>query len=98
MKYTCIITISSIILSILSAYEIKPKLCIDCKFFRISDFSKNTKFGKCLLFPQTNDDDFVLVNGHRNNHQEYYYCSTSRKYDNMCGKEGKYYEENEKEI
>ena len=87
-------TISSFILSIFSAYEIKPKLCIDCKYFRKHDFLKDTIFGKCLLFPDTNDDDYFLVNGYRNYNKEYYHCSTARKYDSMCGKEGKYYEEN----
>jgi hypothetical protein len=30
-----------------------------------------------------------------NNLDKYHYCSTARKFDNMCGKEGKFYEEKE---
>ena len=68
--------------------SIKPKLCIDCKFFRKNFFTPN-KYGKCSLFPIEKDNQYFLVDGNNNNKTEYYYCSTSRKYENMCGSEGK---------
>jgi hypothetical protein len=91
-----IITICSIFVSLFSAYTIKPKLCIDCKFF-IKDHTDD-KFGKCVLFPKRNEDyyynDYFLVNGieTKNKSIEYHFCATSRQFDKMCGKEGKFYE------
>ncbi len=79
-----------------SISQFKPKLCIDCKFYK-NNFFTNSKFGKCSLFLKDEHDDYFLVNGKNNieyyQYSGYYYCSTSRKYDNMCGNEGKFYEE-----
>jgi len=80
----------SIILSPFSANQIRHKLCIDCKFYTKSFFSFS-KFGKCTLFPIENYNDYFLVNG-KNSNTEYDYCSEARKFDSMCGKEGKFYE------
>lgn len=88
-------TICTVILSIFSAYEIKPKLCIDCKFFIKPNFSIDNKFGKCSFFREKtiDDDKHYLVTGIKNKKKEFYYfCSTSRNFQDMCGKEGKFYE------
>ena len=86
MKY--IFTILSILfLPILSFKEIKPKLCINCKYF-ITD-NDTGKFGKCSLFPTKENDHFMLVNGIHN--IEYHYCSVVRGVEGMCGTEGKMY-------
>lgn len=81
--------------------NIKPNLCVNCKFFR-KEYSllSSNKFGKCSAFPEVNksnnDDEDYLVTGIKyNKPKEYTYCSIARKYDSMCGKEGKYYEEKE---
>jgi hypothetical protein len=66
----------------------KPKLCINCKHF-ISNNIDN-KYGKCSLFPRELIDDY-LIDGNTENNKEYYYCSTARSFENMCGKEGKMY-------
>ena len=80
------------ILSLFSAAPIKPKLCVDCKFFT-KDFFTINKFGKCSLFPKVDDINYFLVDGNKDNiNSEYHYCSTSRKYDHMCGEEGKLFE------
>jgi hypothetical protein len=80
--------ISSIILSTFSLQQIKPKLCINCKFF-ITDNNTN-EFGKCSLFPKVQDNNSILVNGiKKNNVNEYFYASTLRSEDSLCGKEGK---------
>ena len=77
-------------LPILSFKEIKPKLCINCKYF-ITD-NNNDKFGKCSLFPKEANNIFLLVNGiHEEKNIEYHYCSVTRDVENMCGKEGKMY-------
>ena len=72
--------------------QIRPKLCIDCKFYT-KDFFTFSEFGKCSLFP-IEKNSYFFVNGKGNNSKEYdyHYCSTARKFDNMCGQEGKFYE------
>jgi len=89
MKYIITI-ILSIILPILSLQEIKPKLCIDCKHF-ITD-GRDGLFGKCSLFPSDSSKSRFLVNGIKNPYY-YQYCSILRKENDMCGEEGKMYEE-----
>ena len=82
--------LSLLFLPILSFKEIKPKLCINCKYF-VTD--SNSKFGKCTLFPkETEGDKYMLVNGIiEDENIEYNYCVISRGSDYMCGKEGKMY-------
>ena len=77
----------SIILPILSLKQTKPNLCINCKHF-ITDNRIGDEYGKCSLFPRENPS--VLVNG-INKDNNYYYCTTARIHDNLCGKEGKLY-------
>lgn len=90
MKFFCLIIYT--ILSSFSATHIKPKLCVECKFFQKNWFTNN-KFGKCYLFPIVENDDYFLVNGIKNvKPSDYHYCSVSRLYDEMCGKDGKLYE------
>ena len=82
-----IILIICYILPIISLKQIKPKLCINCKYF-IPD-NDDSKYGRCSLFQKKEGKINFLVNGINN--QEYYYCSTSRDTNEMCGEEGKYY-------
>jgi hypothetical protein len=74
---------------------IKPNLCVNCKFFT-KDFFTMNKFGKCALFPkedQEDDNRYFLVDGTKTaNKQEYNFCSIARRYERMCGQEGKFYE------
>jgi hypothetical protein len=77
----------SIILPIISVKHVRPKLCINCKFF-IPD-QGDGKYGKCSLFQKSTGKIDFLVNGITNN--EYFYCSSSREINSMCGEEGKYY-------
>ena len=86
MKYI-IIFICSIILPIFSLREIKPKLCINCKYF-LTDKS-NDKYAKCSLFPKQDGKINFFVNDKYN--EDYYYCSISRFMKDMCGEEGKLY-------
>ena len=92
MNYILIFIYYSI-LSTLSVNSTKPKLCIDCKFFR-NDFFAGSSFGKCSMFPiQKDHNEYDLVTGaKRFTTHDYSYCSTSRKFDDMCGKDGKLYE------
>jgi len=87
MKYIIVI-ISCFILPIFYSTKIKPKLCVNCKFFTNNFITKN-KYGKCSLFPIPNNTTKNLIVGFEN--IEHYLCSTARKYDDMCGNEGKFY-------
>jgi len=78
----------SLILKITGKNRFVPKLCIYCKHFipnRLGD-----TFGQCQNFPKKDYDVEFLVHGTGEQNQ-YYYCSTARGCDNMCGKEGKYH-------
>jgi hypothetical protein len=72
----------------------KPKLCIDCKQYT-KDFFSSNKYGQCSLFIIENDNDYFLVNGINNHKIEYQYCAVARKYDYMCGQDGRFYEKKE---
>ena len=66
------------------------KICKDCKFF-IKHFLSEPKFGHCSKFP-TEPTDTYLVDGISSLQTGYYYCSTARFSQKMCGREGKYFE------
>lgn len=67
-----------------------PPLCINCKHF-IQDISNypydnppnDSKYGLCRNF-----GDIDLVTGEK----KYNYASTTREFDHLCGKKGKYWE------
>jgi len=82
--------------SIFYCNSTKPKLCIDCTFFRKEYFTVN-KFGKCSLFPKDEKNSYYLVDGNnKKNKPEYYYCSVARDYTDMCGPEGTQYIQKQK--
>ena len=73
----------------------QPKLCINCKFF-IPGETGNDNLGKCSITPHyldTPTTKYSLVTGESNQviNTEYYYCSTARTFENMCGPDGKHY-------
>lgn len=87
MKYIFLI-IYYFILPVISFKEITPKLCVNCKFF-INSITYDNTDGKCSLFPkQENGLHFLMA---EIKHDDYYYCCNARKFDDMCGKEGKKY-------
>jgi hypothetical protein len=54
------------------------------------NYCVDTKYGKCSLFPTKERGYKFLVDG-KEDPTEYYYCSTARSSDDMCGVEGKKY-------
>jgi len=62
--------------------KLKPKFCVNCKYFISNEINKE-QFGKCSLFPAYNAE--FLVSGNKNP-ENYYYCSTVRSWEDMCGK------------
>jgi len=85
MNYIFLI-ICSIFLPIFSLKQNKPKLCINCKFF-IKDLEYGNEYGKCSLCPTEESSVKLLVTGYKNI-DNYYYCSTARQSERLCGKEG----------
>ena len=71
----------------------KPRLCVNCKYFIKPDDILDTGYGKCSKHPKEEDNNMnYLVTGIKNqNQKQYWYCSTARKYDTMCGPDGKDY-------
>ena len=65
----------------------KVKFCINCKHFLPDNL--NNIYGKCILYPRKEGKINYYVNGVNN--EDYFYCSTARSTDDMCGEEGKKY-------
>lgn len=86
--FTILSILSILFLPILSFKETKPKLCIDCKHF-IPD-KDSGKYSKCFLCPTSQGKANFLVSG-TINIDDYYYCTTARSGNAICGEEGKYY-------
>jgi len=87
-----------IIQKLYSLKTIPLKLCINCKYFIKGNYDTD-EYSKCSFFKKKKDDDVnYLINGNQevnfwNNiltkiNDEFYYCSTARSCDNMCGREG----------
>lgn len=88
-------TIYSIFVLPSSACKVGTKFCINCKFYK-KDFLTFSEFGKCANFLFYDDNCNYLVNGKQtNNFDHLHFCSTARKFDHMCGKEAKFYQEKE---
>ena len=79
--YTCMILLTS-------SLKIKPKLCVNCKFFVAPTNGLKDEFGKCGKFPFENTK--FLVDGIVRQ-DDFYSCSTARSIDRICGKTAKEY-------
>jgi hypothetical protein len=73
-----------------------PKLCVNCKFFMKESFLTLDTYSKCTKFSFIEHDDFFVDGIKRPETKRYYYCSTARNFDHMCGIEGKKFEEKNK--
>lgn len=89
MKYIFSL-LTLLFLPIFCLKEIKPKFCINCKYF--IEYNIDNQYSKCSFFKKEEDKPsiFTLVNGiSQKKDIEYHYCCTSRQTEDMCGKEGK---------
>ena len=92
--------ISFIILA--SSTELKPKFCINCKY-HISNknifLSNNNNYDKCSYFTYSTsikeDENFLVTGKKKELKNDYYYCSTARKFDTLCGPNGKHFKKKE---
>jgi len=94
MKYIFFIICFNILSTVFSmSNAVKPKLCIDCKFFIKDNVFTLNEFGKCALFSKVKKNDNYLVDGSKQyDKMEYSYCSIVRNFEDMCGEEGRLYE------
>lgn len=74
------------------------KFCINCKYFipKESIFltpAYNSAFAKCGFYPNKITDNEFLITGSISKSQkdEFYYCSTARKFEHLCGESGKHF-------
>ena len=82
--------LSVLFLQVLSLNVIKPKFCINCKYF-ITD-NDTGKYGKCMLFKIEGEKPYTLVNGNIvENKHEYQYCVVARQMEDKCGLQAKMY-------
>jgi hypothetical protein len=89
MKYIFTI-LTMLFLPIFCFKEIKPKLCINCKYF-ITD-NDSGKYGRCMLFPLEGEKQYSLVNGNiMENKNGYNFCIEARQMEDKCGWQAKMY-------
>ena len=89
MKYIFSL-LTVLFLQVLSSNVIKPKLCINCKYF-ITD-NATGKYGRCMLFKIEGEKCYSLVNGNiMENRNEYQYCVLARQMEDKCGSQAKMY-------
>jgi len=68
-----------------------PKLCIRCKHFITNDIGH--EFSRCTALPKrTYIDMNHLVTGKTTCKDDYWYCSTARSSENLCGTSGKLFQ------
>jgi hypothetical protein len=68
-----------------SSLHTKPSYCVNCKHFIPSE--QSVQDSKCSFFQTDNVNE--LVSGEKD--IKNYYYSIAKKYENLCGKEGKEY-------
>lgn len=79
--------------SLYSVYslEVKPaKSCVNCKHFFLENPLSDPENGKCLLFPIKKTVKKSMTR--YTNSVDYEKCIFVRNNEDMCGKQGKYYE------
>jgi hypothetical protein len=77
-----LLTIFLFSLTITNSRKLKPKFCVNCKYYILAPQYKESS-GKCTLFPLHNSD--FLVSG-TENPASFTYCSIARTWEDMCGK------------
>ena len=79
-----------LIICLFTVDSFEPVICINCKHFTKDFFNSNT-YGKCKMFPRETNSNYYLVDGKSNPQIDYFYCSTSRYSEDMCGKKGQFF-------
>ena len=87
--------------SLSTVFSIKPKICLNCKYIMpLTRYSWSTnedqefsEFSTCSFFPKynINKSNYLVTGVIEESNTEYYYCSTAREQESMCGEKGKEY-------
>jgi len=83
-----------LVMMFMSSVSLKPKFCVDCKYFIPCETTNLVQYGKCSLSKydiDKNDENFLVSGIQVPLITQYRYCSTMRNYEDFCGKEGKKY-------
>ncbi len=73
---------------------VPTNLCINCKYFIPNYFSN--EYARCANFLKDQNLSRFLVTGKmKMRAEDFFVCSVARRYDHLCGKEGKMFERNE---
>jgi hypothetical protein len=69
----------------------QTNFCINCKYFMKNGFFTSNQFGRCQKYFKTNDitSEYLVSGEYKTPINDYYYCSTARSDNNMCGIRGK---------
>jgi hypothetical protein len=92
MNYTSLLLFFFVTKSYGSLRVSSNNFCKDCRFYIQN--CKIPQYSKCYRFPKIYDNYNYLVTGiESDENTDFYYCSTARMSDILCGEEGKKYEE-----
>ena len=83
MKFTNMLLFKQLI-------TLEPKFCITCTHFIPNKLGN--EYGKCILFPIEKDDTYLITGERKHEPDDYKQCSAARKFNHMCGENGKKYE------
>jgi hypothetical protein len=73
---------------------IETKYCVNCRHFISPGLLSGPEYGRCKKFPRNEREHEIklLVTGKSVvPDKEYFYCSSARYGEYMCGSEGKFY-------
>jgi hypothetical protein len=73
-----------------SSVPTTPKFCVDCRHF-LPDPKGINRFAKCSQFPTEQRSDFLVTKEIIEEEIDFMYCSTARKFGNLCGEKAKKY-------
>ena len=88
------------------SYSLKYKFCNECKYFLNSNNNNNNEYAKCSFFerPESIEEKikkdnqlikFLVTKQNKpllDSIPDYYYCSTARSIESMCGIDAKYFD------
>ena len=74
------------------------KFCVDCEHFQPEN--SNAIYGKCTAFPKIEsfkkvENDYMVSGVLSREKFEYFYCSTARGSESMCGKNANKFKANQ---
>lgn len=81
-------------LLLLSSVSSNTKICVNCRYFVKNSIFTGDEYGRCKMYLKEQDNiaEYLVTGAYKNiEKDDYYYCSTARGSEQMCGKQGKNY-------